>query len=315
MNFFKKLFGLADEIKDPFSIKDDKTLAFEQNDEAAIISAKFFFMVVAESSNEGPKINDVYEILDSSFPECPRNSAFDISVKVIAMQKVAQNDSSIWLKIYDNFFSQLIKFSAESRKSIITEISDMAFTLKESEGMESLAETYVYRMQLNEKHSGMTKSDYVELLNEKKNKLQSKDKEINKSQHKNKTEKNHELNPDLPHYILKAQADLEIETKKCNEVWGIYKEELEKLIKRSHLADNDKEILEKNLKHGIHGNFDKINLKKHLGITCKLVLKLGIDSKQKFKLAESKLPAVLNRYSELKENLNKMMVNYKKGTY
>ena len=90
--------------------------------------------------------------------------------------------------------------------------------------------------------------------------------------------------------------------------------ELEKLIKRSHFSDNEKEILEKDLKHGIHGNFDKIDLKKHISITSKLVLKLGIDSKQKFKLAESKLPVVLNRYNELKENLNKMMDSYKRRT-
>jgi len=165
MNFIKKLFGITEDKKDnPLAIKDDLTLAYEKTDDAGILPAKFFIMVATESSNESPKINDVYEILDSSFPECPRNSAFNISVKVVAMQKVAQNDSSKWLKIYDNFFSQLIKYSPEARRKFITEISDMAFRLKESEDMESIAENYVYRMQLIEKHSGMTKSDYIKNL-------------------------------------------------------------------------------------------------------------------------------------------------------
>lgn len=168
MNFFKSLFGIKEKNSNPFAVKSDNTLAFEKTDAPHVFPAKLMLMVLTETGSESPKIDDINEILRTSFPECPQSEAFMLAVKLMAMHNVAGGSSQKWGDIFDNFLSQLQEYDLTTQKKIATETAATIFILKMQEGMENVAENYVYRLSKLEKYLSISKSEYIQILEDEK---------------------------------------------------------------------------------------------------------------------------------------------------
>lgn len=168
MSFLKNLFGSNETKNDPFAVKDDKTLAFEKYDTAETIPVKFMLMVLTEVSGESPKIDDVNGVIESSYPECPKSEAFMLTVRIIAMHKIADSSSEKWKSIYENFFSQLKQLNNDNQRDVLRNIASACFILKMEAGMENVAEKYVYRMSLIDNFITISKQEYIQILEEEK---------------------------------------------------------------------------------------------------------------------------------------------------
>lgn len=327
MSFISKLFGLGGG-SNSLEIKDDKTLAFSKGDSVNIIPAKFMFMVITEEDGNGPTYDTVCELLSSVFPEFPSEKRFNLTVQLGAMVKhtsSAGNKQKEWDALYDNLYSQMSELNVSEESKVFREIYRIIFMFKGDEGMHEVASSMVYRMSKLESFTSLNKSELIKIGEEEKAKSNSdhtgfgtsdnKTSDRGNSNRNQGTEKRsngrqNESSNDLPDYMQGIKRELDRAKDDCEKLWDKYGPELEKLIQRSDLSNDDKNRLEKDLKHGQHGNFNHIDYEKHKLITLKHSMKLGQNAKSKFKMAEAEVPRKLEHFKVVKNKFDKMYAHF-----
>ena len=187
---------------------------------------------------------------------------------------------------------------------------------------QEIAENYVYRMSNYEKYLQISKEDYMEILFEEKENTGYNDflnnndtndflsdnieneKVFNNKEEKN--QKNKSSNIEIPHYLTKALDEYELTNSNCKLHFKNYAQKLEELIKKARIPAEDKEFIQKNINHGLHKNFDKIDLDGLLRITVKYVFALDMNFKASFKATESEFLSHLKKYNIAKEKYQKI---------
>ena len=160
MSFFKNLFGMDTE-----SNNDNNNLS-TKIDSPEVWTAKFFLMAITETSDEEPSIEDVEEILINTFPTFPQNELQSVYSSITAMHKNSSNLKSEWDKIWDIFSSQHDFFQLSESFSVCRDLATIAFNLKMADNMENIAENFIYRISQSEKYFKISKSDFVEIMEE-----------------------------------------------------------------------------------------------------------------------------------------------------
>jgi hypothetical protein len=123
---------------------------------------------LTEATGEAPSLDEVKGLLESSFPNFPQSELSNVHSMVVTLHEKSGNCITEWDKIWDNFSSQLKTFKLSETFSLVREVASAAFFLKMEEGMEEVAENYVYRMSKFEKYLQISKSDFIAILEEEK---------------------------------------------------------------------------------------------------------------------------------------------------
>lgn len=129
-------------------------------------TAKFLILSMTESTGEAPSLEELKEVIEEAFPEFPKSELNNLHSSVVALHKKSGNNKTEWDKIWDNFSSQLKNFKLSETFSVAKDIASSAYILKMTEGMEEVAETYVYRMSQSEKYLLISKQDFMYILKE-----------------------------------------------------------------------------------------------------------------------------------------------------
>jgi hypothetical protein len=131
-------------------------------------SAKFLILVITEASGQTPSLEQVKGVLENTYPKLSASEISSIHLSVLALCKNSANSKAEWDKIWDNFSIQLKTFKLSETFSAVREIASNAFHLKMEEGMEEVAQKFVYRMSQFEKYLQISKTDYLAILEEEK---------------------------------------------------------------------------------------------------------------------------------------------------
>lgn len=313
MNFFKKLFGMNTEFNNNFSVKFDSP---------EVWTTKFFLMVITETTSEVPSMDDIKEIVTNTFPNFPPNELPSVYSSIISMQKNSSNLKQEWDKIWEIFSSQHNFFKLSESFAVCRKLASIAFNLKMADNMEEIAENLIYRISQSEKYFKISKSDFVEILEEEKentgyndflNNNDTNDYLLDNIENKKvfdnkeeKNQKNKSSNIETPHYLTKALVEYELTISNCKLHFKNYVQKLEELIKKARIPEEDKEFIQKNINHGLHKNFDKIDLDGLLRITVKYVFALDMNFKASFKATESEFLSHLKKYTLSKEKYLKI---------
>lgn len=188
MNLFRKHLQKAKEVNDPLRVKDNKTLAFEKTDSIGAFPAKFNMMVLTEHCNQTYNFDEVNEIINSQFPECPSDEIFLITLKVNAMHvyvKEGTDQQERWNGIFDNFLSQLMEYDNEIQELVVRNLAMIAFQISDDVDQEELSEKYVYRLSLIENYVNFDNEGFAAILEEVESEFQSQNYENNEQGEEN----------------------------------------------------------------------------------------------------------------------------------
>ena len=157
MNFLKKIFGINTETNNNFSVKFDSP---------EVWTTKFFLMAITETTSEVASMDDIKEIVTNTFPNFPQNELPSVYSSIISMQKNSSNLKQEWDKIWEIFSSQHNFFQLSESFSVCRELASIAFNLKMADNMEEKAENFIYRISQSEKYFKISKTDFVEIMEE-----------------------------------------------------------------------------------------------------------------------------------------------------
>lgn len=314
MSFFRKIFGTNTE-------HDNSNLS-TKNDTPKIWLAKFYLMAIAETSYEVPSIDDFEHILNSTFSDFKQNEIQNVHTSILTMLKNSAGSKIEWDKKWEIFSSQHSFFKISDSFSVCRELASLAFNLKMAEGMQEISENFNYRIGFSEKYFKISKSDFIEIIEEEREKsgynnfVNTKQEYISPSDNlnldhnfntSNKTNQNKKAtNNEIPDYLIKAKVEYDLASNNCKTYFKNYVQYLEELIKKARIPQVDKEIIIKNINHGQHKNFDNIDLDNLLKITVKYVFALDMNFKANFKASESEFILHLKKYKTSKEKYQKI---------
>ena len=159
METLKKLFGGGNQTNSNSTSNQDDAITWP---------AKFLLLSITETSGEAPSLEDIKEVLQNTFQNFTQSKISEIHVSIMALHKKSNNTKNEWDKIWDDFSSQLKTFKLSETFSSVQLIASNAFNLKMAEGMEDVAQNYVYRMSQFEKYLQISKSDYLAIIEEEK---------------------------------------------------------------------------------------------------------------------------------------------------
>ena len=316
MNFFKKLFG-----KETESNTDASSVKIDSPD---VWVFKFMLLAITETTGEVLSLNNIKSQLDNfpEFPEHLESELTNIHSFIVEQHKNSDGLKDNWDGIWDQFLSQLKSFKLSETFYTVREVIHICFIFKMDPTTQEIAENYVYRMSNYEKYLQISKEDYMEILFEEKENTGYNDflnnndtndflsdnieneKVFNNKEEKN--QKNKSSNIEIPHYLTKALDEYELTNSNCKLHFKNYAQKLEELIKKARIPAEDKEFIQKNINHGLHKNFDKIDLDGLLRITVKYVFALDMNFKASFKATESEFLSHLKKYNIAKEKYQKI---------
>jgi hypothetical protein len=315
MNFFKKLFGKETESNtDASSVKID-------NPEVWVF--KFMLLVTTETTGEVLSLNELKSELDNftGFRNDLENELSNIHAFITEQHKKSIGNIDEWDLIWDTFLIQLKSFKFSETFTAVRDVVHILFLFKMDPFTNLVSENYAYRMGQFEKYMKISKSDLLEIIEEEKEnsgyniflnnnhtKTTIDELENDDSFHitEEKNQKNKSSNIEIPHYLTKALDEYELTNSNCKIHFKNYAQKLEELIKKARIPAEDKEFIQKNINHGLHKNFDKIDLDGLLRITVKYVFALDMNFKGSFKATESEFLSHLKKYTLSKEKYLKV---------
>lgn len=316
MNFFKKIFG-----KETESNTNASSVKIDSPD---IWVFKFMLLAITETTGELLSLNDLKSEIDNFplFSNNLENELSNIHAFITEQHEKSIGNIDEWNLIWDTFLIQLKSYKFSETFSAIRDVVHILFLFKMDPFTNLVSENYAYRMGQFEKYMIITKSDLLEIIEEEKentgyndflnnnhtNEYLS-DNIENEKVFNNKAEKNQKnksSNGEMPLYLTKALNEYELTNSNCKLHFKNYAEKLEELIKKARIPTEDKEFIQKNINHGLHKNFDKIDLDGLLGITVKYVFALDMNFKASFKATESEFLSHLKKYTLSKQKYLKI---------
>jgi hypothetical protein len=131
------------------------------------------------------------------------------------------------------------------------------------------------------------------------NEVQPSPKVSNKTSTTNQTD-------EIPHYLQSALDELETAKSNCKKSFQLFQIEAETLIKKAPLSGEDKEAIKKLINHGVHGNFNMMDMNALSKTTMKYLFPLDMNYKAKYKSVESDFFLAKKKFDTAKEKVEKI---------
>ena len=143
--------------------------SYAKDDSADIWPAKFLTIVITETGNEAPLLQQVKEIIGALYPDLPETDLLAITTSVGEMNYLVSSSKTDWDAVWDDFSAQLRNYKNSESFTIVRKVAQIAFLLKMEEGMREVAQTYVSRIGSHvEKYTLVSKSDFIAIMEEEK---------------------------------------------------------------------------------------------------------------------------------------------------
>jgi|GEM_PF-2602063 hypothetical protein len=127
----------------------------------------YVILSFTEAANEPPKPEDVEEVLNSLFENefDLRNMDFKQIIQISnQIFGKTNNSTEKWNAEWEALYTQLGDFKNSETYRVANNLARIAFKLKMLEGMENIAENFVYRLSNSEKFFLMPKQDFMYVL-------------------------------------------------------------------------------------------------------------------------------------------------------
>jgi hypothetical protein len=111
---------------------------------------------------------------------------------------------------------------------------------------------------------------------------------------------------EIPHYLQSAMDELETAKSNCKKSFQLFQIEAESLIKKASISGSDKESIKKIINHGVHGNFNMMDMNALSKTTTKYLFPLDMNFKGKFKSTESDFLLAKKNFDTAKEKVDKI---------